>query len=816
MYPRTSRYSLRIAGALALGFAFIASAGTAPSQSRASSAKVFGEDAKLVDAALPADALSGTAVSISGLTAVVGAPAENGGEGAAYVFIRNAGVWETQQRLEASDGVAGDNFGASVSIAGDNIAIGAAGRQSGRGAVYTFNRNAGVWTEKETLVSADGQAGDQFGKSVSIQGLLLVAGAPFNDVNGKIDVGSAYTFANDGTAWTQQFHIQVESGQAKDGDHLGWSVSLSGNTVLVGAPDDDKGNKADTGSVYVFVRAGNVWNRQTRIQNPDGRAGDRVGSSVSLFANSALFGSDGHDFNGASPNRGKVLFYQRTGTAWALGGSLVASDGVAGDRFGASVTLSGPLAVIGAPQAASAAGKGYLFGNPGTGFAQLDTVVASDNAAGDTFGASTSFDSGRVVVGAPLADSTGMDAGAAYVFDVVSESTTGITAILPEPSVVGQSYNIAVEVTAPSGTPGGTVDISDGDGATCVITLAAGVGNCSLASSAAGLHTISASYSGSLLFGASVDDTTHDVDAADTTTTIGASPSPSVVGQLVTLSATTAAVAPGNGPPAGADFSGTVDFFSDGTLIASVPAAASGVTTAQVSFPSTGTFQLHAEYSGDANYNASISGNLSQTVGTNLPPTADPQAVTTDEGVAVAITLTGSDPDSTITAFTVVDGPANGVLTGTAPNLTYTPNANFSGADSFTFTVSDELSTSAPATVSITVNNVDEDSPVAVDDSYNTGIDVPLTVAAPGVMANDFDPDVGDTITAALGTDVATGTLVFNSDGSFTFTPASGFNGTETFTYTVTDGTTSSSPATVTITVATLPDLLVDGFEDNP
>ena len=94
------------------------------------------------------------------------------------------------------------------------------------------------------------------------------------------------------------------------------------------------------------------------------------------------------------------------------------------------------------------------------------------------------------------------------------------------------------------------------------------------------------------------------------------------------------------------------------------------------------------------------------------PPTADPQSVATSVNTALAITLTGGDPDGTSPTLAVATGPANGSLSGTAPNLTYTPNLDFDGVDSFTFTANDGTTTSAPATVDITVTPLNQ-APVA-------------------------------------------------------------------------------------------------------
>ncbi|MBI4528657.1 MAG: tandem-95 repeat protein [Deltaproteobacteria bacterium] len=186
----------------------------------------------------------------------------------------------------------------------------------------------------------------------------------------------------------------------------------------------------------------------------------------------------------------------------------------------------------------------------------------------------------------------------------------------------------------------------------------------------------------------------------------------------------------------------------------------------------------------------------------NDAPTANPQNVTTAEDTAVAVTLTGSDPEGNALAFTVVTQPSNGILSGTPPNLTYTPTANFNGSDSFTFKVNDGSLDSNAATVSITVNAVN-DAPMAANDFYNTDEDTAFTLFAPGVLGNDQDLDSAhSSLTAALVSGPAHAlNFMLNADGSFSYTPEPNFNGTDTFTYKVSDGALESDVATVTITV---------------
>jgi len=167
----------------------------------------------------------------------------------------------------------------------------------------------------------------------------------------------------------------------------------------------------------------------------------------------------------------------------------------------------------------------------------------------------------------------------------------------------------------------------------------------------------------------------------------------------------------------------------------------------------------------------------------NDMPVAYDQTLETLEETPLDITLTATDIYPGTLTWEVTD-PLHGTLSGTAPELTYTPFDDYYGPDSFTFTVSDSFLTSNIATISINVVNVN-DPPQAVDDEYSTNVDTLLEVPAPGVLANDFDPDPTDDIYADLDIEHLPqhGTLNFYNDGSFTYMPDPGFFGVDTFGY---------------------------------
>jgi large repetitive protein len=262
-----------------------------------------------------------------------------------------------------------------------------------------------------------------------------------------------------------------------------------------------------------------------------------------------------------------------------------------------------------------------------------------------------------------------------------------------------------------------------------------------------------------------------------------------------------------------------------GVLDGDTDVEGSTLTAALVSDVQHGTLTLNANgsfvYTPAANYNGSDSftyrasdGSLNSNLATvtltinavNDPPVADNEAYTTDEDtpltVAVGTGVLVGDTDvegATLTAA-LVDNVQHGSLTLNADgSFVYTPAANYNGSDSFTYRASDGSATSNLATVTLTINAVN-DAPVADSDAYATNEDTPLTIVAPGVLDGDTDVE-GAALTAALVDNVQHGTLTLNANGSFTYTPTANYNGTDTFTYRASDGSLTSNLATVTLTI---------------
>lgn len=360
--------------------------------------------------------LFGSSVAISGDTIVVGAPFEdsnatgiNGNQsdnsvaqaGAAYVFVRSGTTWTQQAYLKPS--TAGfNNFGNTVAIDGDTIAIGAEGEDSAStgingsevgtgaassGAVYVFTRSGTTWSQQAYIKSSNSQSGDQFGNRVALSHDTLAVGAVGEDSaatgiggnqgdNSASGSGAVYVFTRSGNTWSQQAYVKASNSAANTS--FGGSLSLDSNTLAVGTDN--------ASTAYIFTRSGGLWTQEALLQGANTENGDQFGISVAVHGDTLAVGASGEDS---------------------------AATGINGDGTNNSASSSGAL---------------YVFTRSGTTWTQRDYVKGSNGEAGDSFGSAIAANNGTIVSGAYLEDShaTGIngiqtdnsatDSGAVYVF----------------------------------------------------------------------------------------------------------------------------------------------------------------------------------------------------------------------------------------------------------------------------------------------------------------------------------------------------------------------------------------------------------------
>jgi uncharacterized protein (TIGR03437 family) len=349
----------------------------------------------------------GYSVSLSGTTAVIGSP----GEAAAYVFVESGGVWSQQQELTFPGSGDYTEFGYSVSVSGDTAVVGAP-YVYGPGSVYVFVRSNGVWTEQQALSAPGAVAGlagiDGFGTSVSLSGNTVLIGAPEKTAS----LGAAYVFVESGGVWSVQPQLFASDGQVQD--QFGSSVSLSGNTAVIGA-------SGNGGVAYVFGLSGGVWNQQQELAPSDPAENDLFGASVSLSGNTILVGAYGNN-----NNQGAAYVFALSGGTWSQQQKLIASAAI---EFGWSVSLSGNTAVIGA---AGSDGVAHVFVPSGGVWTEQQELADSDATTNEHFGNAVSLSGSTIVIGAydKTVNSQAFN-GAAYVFAEATGSTG------TEPTITG-------------------------------------------------------------------------------------------------------------------------------------------------------------------------------------------------------------------------------------------------------------------------------------------------------------------------------------------------------------------------------------------
>jgi hypothetical protein len=438
----------------------------------------------------------GYSVAVDGATVVAGAVAVGADVGAAYVFVKPGAVWinGTQiAKLTASDAAGGDRLGGSVGVSVNTVVAGAAGANPGglndRGAAYVFVKPVLGWasgTEMAKLTALDGLAGDNLGYSVAVSGDTVVAGAPFADF-GSTDRGAAYVFVKPAVGWlTGPQTARLTASDGALGDALGFSVAVSGDTVIAGA----LGAAGAQGAAYVFVKPGGVWMNGTqmaRLSAADGAADDNLGTSVAVSGDTAVSGAPFATVGG-NIFQGSAYVFVRPGGAWANGtqNAKLVSGGGAGDSLGSSIAVSGDTVVAGAPQADVAAngaqGAVYVFVKPAGGWAtaiQTAKLSASDGAAGDQLGQSVAVSGDTVFAGTPNADVVDPDQGAIYVFVKPGggwASGTEMAKLTISDGAAGDQLGFSVAVSAntvAAGAPGADLGGSD-DGAAYVFVQPVG------------------------------------------------------------------------------------------------------------------------------------------------------------------------------------------------------------------------------------------------------------------------------------------------------------------------------------------------------
>ncbi|MBP7476842.1 MAG: hypothetical protein KA810_16455 [Pyrinomonadaceae bacterium] len=328
---------------------------------------------------------------------------------------------EAVVKLTAPDARTNDFFGTSVAISGDTLIVGASQAREGnggtlRGAAYIFIRNGAGWSFQQKL-TGDGSGGpDGFGVGVAISGDTVVVAAPDEDLGDDYD-GVAYVFVRNGTTWSLQKKLTPADTPLVEGE--GWyqgSVAISGDTILVGSQGLLEFSDHET-MVHVFVREGTTWTPQAVLTSIDEGQDVRFGRSVAISGDIAAVGDP--YIGGGTPHLESAYIFVRCGTTWTRQQRLTPNEGPGDRHFGGSVAISGSTVIIGAegdrPTPINQQGAAYIFVSDGTTWTQQQKLTANDSGQSSRFGLSVAIMGDTAIVGKPTHATEPFNQGFAFV-----------------------------------------------------------------------------------------------------------------------------------------------------------------------------------------------------------------------------------------------------------------------------------------------------------------------------------------------------------------------------------------------------------------
>ncbi len=338
--------------------------------------------------------------------------------------------------LKGSDALGGDAVGVSVAISGKTAVVGAPGHAKDGGRAYVYTGTAGHWEQVAELKGADTVSGDFFGYSVAISGTTVVASAP----GYAKDTGRVYVFTETAKGWKQAAELKGSDTVASD--YLGDSVAVSGATVLVGAD----GHGKNAGRAYVFAETANGWKQAGEWRGSDTVAGDGFGYTVAVSGTSAIVGAPDH-----AKSAGRAYLFTRTARGWKQVVELKGSDTASDNGFGVSAAISGTTAVAGAPGFAGAAGRAYVFKKTGGAWTQASELKSVGAVAKEDFGYTVAISGTTAVVGAP---GLAKDAGRAYEFTNTANIWTQAAELKGSDTVADDYFGYSVAVSGTTAVVG--------------------------------------------------------------------------------------------------------------------------------------------------------------------------------------------------------------------------------------------------------------------------------------------------------------------------------------------------------------------------
>lgn len=298
---------------------------------------------------------------------------------------------------------------------------------------------------------------ERFGAALAASGRWLLVGAPDDDTAGGNEAGSVFVFELVDGRYVA--HSRLTASDGAGGDGFGYALAIDGDTAVVGAWTDSLPAGSGAGSSYVFALTGADWTQVGKLTAPDGATGDAFGAALSLSGDVLLVGAPFDDLPSLA-DAGSAHLFLRSGDSWTFATKLVAPDATAFDRFGFAVATDVGNLLVGARDADNEAGVVYAYGRNGSSADFRDRLVPADRGASDRFGSALAVDGDQVLIGASgQAGASGANAGAAYVYQRVGNGWTQQAKLLaPGAPEARSGFSVALRGdVAVLGAPGATL-----------------------------------------------------------------------------------------------------------------------------------------------------------------------------------------------------------------------------------------------------------------------------------------------------------------------------------------------------------------------
>ena len=364
----------------------------------------------------------GRSLAMSGDYIIAGAKGDDergNNSGAAYIFKRSGTEWIEQVKLKAPDSTTNDFFGFSVGINGDTAIVGAWQQDekgNGAGAAYVFRQQQdGKWVNEAKLTARDAIPFAEFGYAVAIDADTAVIGARQDSTRADA-AGSVYVFRRHGSIWTQQ--AKLVGRDTKAADQFGGAVALDGDVAVIGAIGNDEAG-TDAGATYVFRRYGSEWKQESKLTANNAMPADAFGYSIAIKDGTIVAGAYRSDT--ADIDTGSVYVFQRAGMRWAQVQQLTPYDAIASEWFGWSVGISSDTLVVGAwydthgSDKEGPFGSAYVFTRDGTRWTHQSKLVSNKSNPFDLFGWAVAVNGNTIAIGSRLDDEAALEGGAVYV-----------------------------------------------------------------------------------------------------------------------------------------------------------------------------------------------------------------------------------------------------------------------------------------------------------------------------------------------------------------------------------------------------------------